>query len=130
MCYKDQKETRVLLRGNDLPRQFSLSDQVNAPREDSIVKEPVIGHASLVLPYSMDNREPVIGHASPVLPDGMDYREPVIVFHFSDDASEISPCGTGATTCTALDSKWLSLCCISELEDTPMSPANVITNTC
>lgn len=57
MCYEDQKETRVLLRGNDHPRQFSLSDQVNAPRENSTMKESVIGHASLVLPKGMDCME-------------------------------------------------------------------------
>ena len=64
MCYKNQKETRVLLRGNDHPRQFSLSDQVRAPREDFTVQESGIGHTSLVLPDCMDYGEPVIEHAS------------------------------------------------------------------
>lgn len=50
MCYKDQKETRVLLRGNDHPRQFSLSDQVKAPRENSTMKEPVIGQLAWSFP--------------------------------------------------------------------------------
>lgn len=57
MCYKDQKETRVLLRGNGHPRQFSLSDQAHAPSEDSTVKEAVTGHAGLVLLDGMDCME-------------------------------------------------------------------------
>lgn len=88
-------------------QHLCLSGQMCVPGKDPTVKEPVLGLASLALPDLMgclDLRDhtsfPCCHCEEAGLLSWQAFLASIPVFHFSDDASETSPGGTGAVTST------------------------------